>query len=117
MTNPPATSRPSAADPLLILAMDHRESLGRTIFAVQHDTPTDAQREALTHAKGLIYAGLQLALTSMPGGRAGVLVDDRYGEPVIEAAHGDPVVLAVPVERSGRRWFELEYGEHWRRHL
>jgi myo-inositol catabolism protein IolC len=104
-------------DPLLILAMDHRESLARTIFGVEHDTPTDEQRAAMVRAKQLIYEGLRMARTSLPAGRAGVLVDERYGRSVIEAAHTDPVVLAVPVERSGRPWFELEYGEDWQRHL
>jgi myo-inositol catabolism protein IolC len=117
MTDPVATRRPSAADPLLILAMDHRESLGRSIFGVEHDTPTDEQRDAIVRAKQLVYAGLRDALPGLPGGRPGVLVDERYGRPVIEAALGDPVVLAVPVERSGRDWFELEYGEDWRSHL
>jgi len=117
MSDPVATWRPSAADPLLILAMDHRESFGRTIFGVAHDTPTDEQRNAMVRAKQLVYAGLREALSSLPAGRPGVLVDDRYGQPVIEAAHGDPVVLAVPVERSGRAWFELEHGEDWKSHL
>jgi myo-inositol catabolism protein IolC len=117
MTDPAATWRPSAADPLLILAMDHRESFARTIFGVEHDTPTDEQRDALVRAKQLVYAGLREALSSLPAGRPGVLVDERYGQPVVEAAHGDPVVLAVPIERSGRAWFELEHGEGWQSHL
>ena len=49
----------------------------------------------------------------LPGGVAGVLVDERYGQPVVDAAHSDGVVLAVPVERSGRDWFELEWGQDW----
>ncbi len=42
-----------------------------------------------------------------------MLVDERYGQPVIEAARADGVVLAVPVEHSGRDWFELEWGQDW----
>ncbi|MYS19902.1 Myo-inositol catabolism protein IolC [Streptomyces sp. DvalAA-14] len=117
MALPAATARFSAADPLLLLAMDHRESLGRTVFGVEHDSPTDEQRAAMVRAKQLVYAGLRMALPSVPAGRPGVLVDQRYGAPVIDAAHGDPVVLAVPVERSGRPWFELEYGDDWQRRL
>ena len=68
-------------------------------------------------AKRLIYAGLTSALPQLPCGRGGVLVDERYGGPVIEAAHADGVVLAVPVEHSGREWFELEWGQDWRQHI
>ena len=114
---PNAGYRPSAGDPLLILAMDHRESFGRTLFGVRDDRPDAAQRAAMEAAKRLIYAGLARARGQLPGGRAGVLVDERYGQPVIEAARSDGVVLAVPVERSGRDWFELEWGQDWLGHV
>jgi myo-inositol catabolism protein IolC len=109
--------RASRADPLLILAMDHRASFGRSLFAVADDQPTEAQRAAMRAAKTLIYSGLTLARGDLPVGHAGVLVDERYGESVIEAAHGSGVVLAVPIERSGRDWFELEWGKDWIEHL
>ena len=31
--------QPRHDDPLFILAMDHRESFGRTLFEVKHDDP------------------------------------------------------------------------------
>ena len=108
---------PSAADPLLILAMDHRASFGKSLFDVTGDRPDEGQRAAMQAAKQLIYAGLAQARPQLPGGRAGVLVDERYGEPVVEAAHSDGVVLAVPVEHSGRDWFELEWGREWLEHV
>ena len=109
--------RPSRENPLLILAMDHRESFGRTLFGVEGDRPDARQRAAMTAAKRLIYAGLAHARAQLPCGRAGVLVDERYGQPVIDVAHSDGVVLAMPVERSGRDWFELEWGERWLEHV
>jgi len=108
---------PSPENPLLIMAMDHRASFGRSLFGVSGDRPDEAQLAAMEAAKQLIYAGLASALPRLPGGRAGVLVDERYGQPVIEAARRDGVVLAVPVERSGRDWFELEWGQQWLEHL
>jgi len=68
-------------------------------------------------AKMLIYAGLALAIVELPIGHTGVLVDERYGEAVIDAARAAGVVLAVPIERSGRDWFGLEWGEAWLEHL
>src|ERR1022692_1585599 len=109
--------RPSPGDPLFILAMDHRASFGESLFGVADDRPDEGQRTAMEAAKRLIYAGLAQASGRLPGGRAGVLVDERYGQPVIDAAHSDGVILAVPVERSGRDWFELEWGQDWLEHV
>jgi myo-inositol catabolism protein IolC len=111
--------QPRHDDPLFILAMDHRESFGRTLFAVQHDDPDQAQAEAMRSAKLLIFQGLQTALPSVTSGRIGVLVDERYGQEVIDAVKGstDPMVLAVPVEASGHEWFTLEWGDQWLEHV
>ena len=112
-----ARRTPTHADPLMILAMDHRESFGRTLFAVEHDEPTGDQVAAMRQAKSLIYRGLVDASGRLPMGHAGVLVDERYGEAVIDAAHASGITLAVPIERSGREWFELEWGDDWLEHL
>ena len=110
--------RPRHDDPLFILAMDHRESFGKTLFGVQDDDPDPAQAAAMRAAKQLIFEGLRAALPSLTAGRAGVLVDERYGQHVIDAARngGSPVVLAVPVEASGHDWFTLEWGDDWLEH-
>ena len=110
---------PRHDDPLFILAMDHRESFGRTLFGVTHDDPDRAERAAMTSAKQLVYQGLQVALPAVKHGRIGVLVDERYGQGVIDAvkASGEPLVLAVPVEASGHEWFTLEWGDRWLEHV
>jgi myo-inositol catabolism protein IolC len=107
------TWRPTRTEPLLILAMDHRASFAKTLFGVKNDAPDDAQRAAMEGAKRLSYDGLRRAYTQLTRGRPGVLTDQRYGQSVIDAAAHDPVVLAVPIERSGRDWFELEFGDQW----
>ncbi len=109
--------RPSEQDPLLILAMDHRESFGKSLFGVVDDAPTPAQRSAMQRAKLLTYQGLRQAAADLPGGRPAVLVDERYGQAVIEAARRDGITLAVPVERSGRQEFQREYGADWLVHV
>jgi myo-inositol catabolism protein IolC len=110
---------PRHYDPLFILAMDHRESFGRTLFGVKDDEPGSAQRAAMTSAKQLIYQGLEAALPAVPRGRIGVLVDERYGQGVVDAVRtsGKPMVLAVPVEASGYDWFTLEWGDSWLEHV
>jgi myo-inositol catabolism protein IolC len=118
MTDNPAW-RPRHDDPLFILAMDHRESFGRTLFGVKDDDPDQAQRDAMTSAKLMIFDGLRAALPAVRTGRAGVLVDERYGQGVIDEAKGDreQVVLAIPVEASGHEWFTLEWGDRWLEHV
>ena len=83
MTDNPAW-RPRHDDPLFILAMDHRESFGRTLFEVKDDDPDHAQPAAIRSAKRLIFDGLLAAPAAVTTGRAGVLVDERYGQDVIE---------------------------------
>jgi myo-inositol catabolism protein IolC len=111
--------QPRHDDPLFILAMDHRESFGKTLFGVRDDAPDSAQAAAMKAAKRLIFEGLQTSLPSVTSGRAGVLVDERYGQNVIDAIRGGegPVVLAVPVEASGHDWFTLEWGDQWLEHV
>ncbi len=111
--------QPRHDDPLFIMAMDHRESFGKTLFDVKDDNPDDAQLAAMKSAKQLIFEGLQEAVPMLASGRAGVLVDERYGQGVIDevSAGGTPVVLAVPVEASGHDWFTLEWADQWLEHV
>jgi myo-inositol catabolism protein IolC len=111
--------KPQHDDPLFILAMDHRESFGKTLFGVKDDDPDPAQSAAMKAAKQLIFEGLQMALPSVPSGRIGILVDERYGQEVIDVVKtsGQPLVLAVPVEASGHDWFTLEWGDKWLEHI
>ena len=111
--------QPRHDDPLFILAMDHRASFGKTLFEVKDDNPDPEQVAAMTSAKRMILEGLRAALPAVTYGRAGVLVDERYGQDVINAARGgeQSVVLAIPVEASGHDWFTLEWGGHWLGHV
>ena len=109
--------RPRHDDPLFILAMDHRGSFGKSLFDVQDDQPTSDQRSKMERAKELIYAGLDQARPRLGTGRAGVLVDEQYGQSVIDQAMTSPVVLAIPIEESGQDWFTLQFGDDWLEHL
>src|SRR5579863_2416172 len=111
--------QPRHDDPLFILAMDHRASFGKTLFGVKDDNPSPEQVTAMTSAKRTIFEGLQAALPALSYGRAGVLVDERYGQDVIDGAReaGPSVVLAIPVEASGHDWFTLEWGDQWLEHV
>jgi myo-inositol catabolism protein IolC len=109
--------RPRHDDPLFIMAMDHRGSFGKSLFDVKDDAPTPAQLARMTTAKSLIYQGLLQAGPRLTLGRPGVLVDEQYGQGVIDAAQEDPVVLAVPIEASGQDWFTLQWPDDWLGHV
>jgi myo-inositol catabolism protein IolC len=109
--------QPRHDDPLFIMAMDHRASFGKTLFDVKDDDPDPVQVAAMKSAKQLIYQGLRAAQPAVTCGRTGVLVDERYGQGVIDAAAGGPAVLAIPVEASGHDWFTLEWGDQWLAHV
>jgi myo-inositol catabolism protein IolC len=111
--------QPRHDDSLFILAMDHRASFGKTLFDVKDDDPNPGQVAAMKSAKWMIFEGLRAALPAITYGRPGVLVDERYGQNVIDAARGgaQPVVLAVPVEASGHDWFTPEWGDQWLEHV
>jgi myo-inositol catabolism protein IolC len=110
--------QPRHDDPLFILAMDHRDSFGKTLFSVKDDNPDQAQLAAMKDAKKLIFEGLAAAAPKLTTGRAGVLVDEQYGQAVIdEASQAANIVLAVPVEASGHEWFTLQWGDQWLEHV
>jgi myo-inositol catabolism protein IolC len=89
------------------------------LFGVKDDDPDPDQVAAMKSAKRMILEGLRAARPAMTYGRAGVLVDERYGQDVIDANRDSkqPVVLAIPVEASGHDWFTLEWGDQWLGHV
>lgn len=100
---------PTREHPLMILAMDHRDSFSR-LFAVTDDRPDPDQLARMRHAKRLIYQGLRAASGTVGDGQPGVLVDEDLGADVLSSAAGDGITHAMPVERSGQKLFELEFG-------
>jgi myo-inositol catabolism protein IolC len=106
---------------LLILAMDHRDSLLRDLYGI-NDAPTSEQIARISAHKGLIFDGLLQAIESgVDPSRVGVLVDERYGAAVAVRAKDARIDLAMPIERSGEPLFMLEYGTfgdgEWLRHV
>ena len=108
--------RPDASDPLLILAMDHRGSFAHQ-FGVRSAPPTAEQHERMQAAKLLIYQGARAAHAQVSAGQVGVLVDEELGAQVLREARADGLVVAMPVEKSGQRLFELEYGADTAAHI
>jgi myo-inositol catabolism protein IolC len=103
---------------LLILADDHRDSLERELYRLTAP-PTPTQSARIAADKLLVYEALLEAAVRLPSGaQAGILVDEQYGADVAELAakSGGLVNLSMPIEASGKEWFEFAYADEWRRH-
>ncbi|MFS0731825.1 DUF2090 domain-containing protein [Curtobacterium sp. 1P10AnD] len=105
--------------PLFLLAMDQRSSLLEHTYGDESGEPSDeADAERVRAGKQLVYRGLLSALAAGASReRTGVLVDERYGADVARLVREAGLRLAMPIERSGRDWFELEYGDEWQAHV
>lgn len=108
---------PSPAQPLFILAMDHRASFARHVFGISGE-PTAEQRSAMQDAKSLIFAAARRVSASRAhGGHLGILVDEQLGADVARAARDAGFQLAMPVEVSGSDRFAFEYGDDFAAHV
>jgi myo-inositol catabolism protein IolC len=97
--------------------MDHRSSFAKTVFGLSGE-PTAEELGKMRDAKSVIYEGGREAVgTGLAQGRAGVLVDEHLGSDVAKQAKADGLVLAMPIEKSGTKLFELEYGEQFAEHV
>jgi Uncharacterized protein conserved in bacteria (DUF2090) len=110
------TGPPSAAQPLFILAMDHRDSFGRTLFGVT-DTADAGQLAGMRDAKELIFAGArQLTEDTAAPGQLGILVDEQPGTEVARQARSAGFVLAMPVDQDATQARIAERYRHFIQH-
>lgn len=103
---------------LYILAFDHRGSFTKR-FGLDGD-PTAADTQRFADGKHLIFEGIEAALErgSDPS-VTGALVDEQFGAPthVPQEAKARGIKLAMPVEKSGQKEFDFEYGEDFGAHI
>ena len=103
---------------LYVLAFDHRGSFTKR-FGVEGDpTPDDTRRFA--DGKHLIFEGIEIALArGADPSVTGALVDEQFGGPttVPEEAKARGIRLAMPVEKSGQKEFDFEYGDDFGAHI
>ena len=104
--------------PLFILADDHRDSLEKELYKLTA-APTPVEAARIRADKMLVYEALRDATKRLPDvAQAGILIDEQYGADVAElAAKSDGLInLSMPLEASGKEWFEFTYGDDWKAH-
>jgi myo-inositol catabolism protein IolC len=103
---------------LYVLAFDHRGSFMKR-FGIEGD-PTAEDTERLAEGKHLIFEGLKAALArGADPAVTGGLVDEQFGGPtrVPEDIKAAGIKLALPVEKSGQKEFDFEYGDDFGAHI
>jgi myo-inositol catabolism protein IolC len=103
---------------LYILAFDHRGSFTKR-FGIEGD-PTPEETERIADGKHLIFEGIEAALErGADPAVTGALVDEQFGGPrrVPEQAKEKGIKLAMPVEKSGQKEFDFEYGDDFGAHI
>ena len=103
---------------LYILAFDHRGSFTKR-FGIEGE-PTPEETERIADGKHLIFEGVQVALgRGADPSVTGALVDEQFGGPshVPEEAKTAGIKLAMPVEKSGQKEFDFEYGDDFGAHI
>ncbi len=103
--------------PLYIQPFDHRESFQTKLFGWKGGL-TAEQTATVAAAKLVIYDGFQAAVAAgVPKEHAGILVDEQFGSAVLADAARRGYLTACPVEKSGQKEFDFEYGEDFGRHI
>jgi len=103
-------------DPLLLFAFDHRNSF-RKLLGVSPDSD-DAGYSRVLIAKRLVFDGFLAGVDRLDDATGvAILVDEQYGAELVPVARERGALVAMPVEKSGQRAFELEYGTEFAAHV
>jgi 5-dehydro-2-deoxygluconokinase len=103
---------------LYILAFDHRGSFTKRFGIAGEPTAEDNRRFA--DGKHLIFEGIEAALArGADPSETGALVDEQFGGPteIPQEAKSRGIKLAMPVEKSGQKEFDFEYGDAFGDHI
>ena len=99
------------SEDLYILAFDHRGTITKGLLGVEGRQPTEEESNKVTELKNIIFDGFIKAKESgITGGEPAILVDETFGLDVQQKAKEMGIKFAAPVEKSGQKVFDFEYG-------
>ena len=97
---------------LYILAFDHRGTLTKGLLGVEGRQPTVDEASRVSSMKDIIFDGfIEAKNTGISGGDPAILVDETFGLQVQQKAKEMGIKYAAPVEKSGQKVFDFEYGD------
>ena len=99
---------------LYILAFDHRGSITKGLLGVEGREPTEEEANKVSKMKQIIFDGFLKANESgITDGDPAILVDETFGLEIQQKAKEMNVKFAAPVEKSGQKVFDFEYGDQF----
>ena len=99
---------------LYILAFDHRGTLTKGLLGVEGRPPNEEEASRVSSMKDIIFDGfIEAKETGIGKGEPAILVDETFGLQVQQKAKEMGVKFAAPVEKSGQKVFDFEYGDEF----
>ena len=99
---------------LYILAFDHRGTLTKGLLGVEGRTPSAEEANKVSEMKSIIFDGFKSSIDKGESvDNCAVLVDEQFGRDVQEEARSLGIRFAAPVEKSGQKIFDFEYGDEF----
>lgn len=99
---------------LYILAFDHRGTITKGLLGVEGREPTEEEAKKVSELKQIIFDGFLKANESgIKGGEPAILVDETFGLEIQQKAKEMNIKFAAPVEKSGQKVFDFEYGNQY----
>lgn len=106
------------SEDLYILAFDHRGTITKGLLGVEGREPTQDEANKVSELKKIIFDGFLKANESgITGGDPAILVDETFGLEVQQKAKELNIKFAAPVEKSGQKVFDFEYGDQFRQKI
>ena len=102
------------SEDLYILAFDHRGTITKGLLGVEGREPTQDEVNKVSEMKEIIFDGfLKANEYGITGGDPAILVDETFGLEVQQKAKEMNIKFAAPVEKSGQKVFDFEYGNQY----
>jgi myo-inositol catabolism protein IolC len=102
--------------PLYVLPFDHRGSFQTKLFGWKGALSRE-QTAQIAASKQVIYDGFRAGADDVSKAKAGILVDEQFGESILRDAAAQGYPTACPAEKSGQDEFDFEYGEDFAQHI
>lgn len=97
---------------LLILPFDHRSSFVENILNSKENS-----KEKIKEMKEMIFESFLLSIKGKNKKDFAILVDEEYGEEVLNRAKKIGVKICLPIEKSGQKELKLEFGKNFEKHV
>ncbi len=103
---------------MFIMPFDHRGSFQEKLFGIKGRQPNAEETREIASYKNIIYDGFLMAIKQgVPKDKAGILVDEQFGNDILLEAHKGGFMTACPAEKSGQDEFDFEYGAEFGAHI